>query len=290
MMGVVLSLPTHSRMSALVMERAAGTLHDLLMESDLTMRHSVELALGTARGMAFLHGRRLIHRDLKAQNVLINDYGVPKVSDFGLSRFESSVMDTSVGTPCTMAPEVIRHDPYGLSADVYSFGIVLWQLVTKNPSPYPNMNSAQVVFQVAVAGVRPPIPENVPSELVSLIKECWAQDPEERPAFLQIITRLQSFLSQLPEGEPLAATLRSSGAFSVLGGSSAKKALDSRGVVDMSLGSLAQTSPQSAHDATATSAQGAPASLEPRTGPHESRHILEGPATDSINPDDSANW
>jgi len=163
----------------------------------------VKLSLDIARGMLYLHSSRppLLHRDLKASNILI-DTAVSSgvlcsraiICDFGLSRLETmptqreaSEQASLVGTVATMAPEVISGDRYTAAADVYSFGIVIWELFS-GLLPFSGMNPAQVMFSVTARDMRPPIKSGMmPPEVASLIQRCWRSQPSARPSFLEIV-------------------------------------------------------------------------------------------------------
>jgi len=115
-----------------------------------------------------------------------------KVCDFGLSRIVEQTLSatmTSCGTPCWTAPEILRNSRYTEKADVYSFGILLWEIVTRE-DPYKGMPPFQVVFAVGTQKIRPKIPVSCPPCWAELITQCWAEDPEMRPSFVEL---LQSF-------------------------------------------------------------------------------------------------
>jgi len=98
---------------------------------------------------------------------------------------------TSCGTPAWTAPEVLRNERYTETADVFSFGVVLWELVTRE-EPHHGVPPFQIVFAVGTQGIRPIIPSSCPVEVGSLIEECWAESPDERPDFSEIMKRLES--------------------------------------------------------------------------------------------------
>jgi serine/threonine protein kinase len=171
-----------------------GNLFQLIHDTNLPLPWPMirKIALDICRGMSYLHGCTppLIHRDLKPHNLLVDENWRVKVCDFGLSRFvENKNAMTACGTPAYAAPEVLRNSDYSMSADVYSFGIVLWELVTRDVL-YPNMPPFQIIFAVGTQKSRPPMPHHIPVALACLIRECWDEDPNSRPSFLRITERL----------------------------------------------------------------------------------------------------
>mmetsp|Transcript_43719 Transcript_43719/g.137291 ORF Transcript_43719/g.137291 Transcript_43719/m.137291 type:complete len:141 (-) Transcript_43719:57-479(-) len=109
---------------------------------------------------------------------------------------------TFCGTPYWTAPEVIRQENYTLKADVFSYAIILWELVT-GKEPYDGMEGLNVAYAVADDGLRPDVPNICPEGYPELLAECWSDDPEERPEFGKILERLQElgkmFSTQRPE-------------------------------------------------------------------------------------------
>ena len=147
------------------------------------------------RGMNFLHTHSpvIIHRDLKSLNLLVDSDWNVKVSDFGLSRFKvSTLMTGQCGTYQWMAPEVVRGHSYTEKADVYSFGINLWEIYTR-AIPYNNVVPIQAAVAVMNQGLRPELPVNTPLEYSKLVRECWNQNSNLRPSFEEILIRLGKF-------------------------------------------------------------------------------------------------
>jgi serine/threonine protein kinase len=144
------------------------------------------IALGIAEGMEYLHSKRLIHRDLKSLNVLLDENHHPKIADFGLSRtWGDSIMTQNVGTKRWMALEVVRGESYDEKADVYSFGIVLWELLT-GCIPFEDLSDFQMTMKVTMEEWRPHLPATCPQKLGTLIRNCWNSNPTNRPAFKMI--------------------------------------------------------------------------------------------------------
>lgn len=175
-----------------------GSLHDFLKAG---ARHGIKIsmslifrfALDIARGVYYLHRKcKVVQRDLKARNILIDRSLNAKVADFGLSRVMGDPENgmTACGTPAWTAPEIIRNigGSYTEKVDVYSFGIVMWEMVARR-EPYQGQKGVQVAF-AAAEGMRPEVPATCPENYAGLMQRCWANDPEERPSFKEILTEL----------------------------------------------------------------------------------------------------
>lgn len=163
-------------------------------------------ALNIAEGMEYLHftaPQSVIHRDLKSKNVVISTDMVCKLCDFGSSKFhENTIKQSSIlaGTMAWMAPEVIKESIVSISSDTYSFGIVLWELLTCK-APYDDMENLQVAWVVTMKGERPHIPNECPKEFKVLIQSCWKEDPSSRPNFKCIVKIIESLKSNESLGE-----------------------------------------------------------------------------------------
>mmetsp|Transcript_31719 Transcript_31719/g.48630 ORF Transcript_31719/g.48630 Transcript_31719/m.48630 type:complete len:1000 (-) Transcript_31719:70-3069(-) len=168
-----------------------GSLLSLLSDSTRFYEY-LPIALDIANGMAYLHHLDIIHRDLKPSNVLMTRDHRAKIADFGMSVANTGQeLTAETGTYRYMAPEVIRHESYSSNADVYSFGIVLWQLITREV-PFATMTPIQAAYAVA-EGRRPEIPASCPEQLREIITLCWDQDSHKRPSFTYIVMALADY-------------------------------------------------------------------------------------------------
>ncbi|KAJ9673432.1 hypothetical protein PVL29_023163 [Vitis rotundifolia] len=181
---------------------SGGSVYDFLhkQKGSFKLPSLLKVAIDVSKGMNYLHQNDIIHRDLKAANLLMDENKVVKVADFGVARVQaqSGVMTAETGTYRWMAPEVIEHKPYDHKADVFSFGIVLWELLT-GKLPYEHSTPLQAAVGVVQKGLRPTIPSHTCPSLVKLIKRCWHQEPSLRPEFTEIMEILQQIASKVVE-------------------------------------------------------------------------------------------
>uniref|UniRef100_A0A0D9XG84 non-specific serine/threonine protein kinase n=1 Tax=Leersia perrieri TaxID=77586 RepID=A0A0D9XG84_9ORYZ len=156
------------------------------------------VAMDVSKGMSYLHQNNIIHRDLKTANLLMDENGTVKVADFGVARVkaQSGVMTAETGTYRWMAPEVIEHKPYDHKADVFSFGVLMWELLT-GKIPYEYLTPLQAAVGVVQKGLRPTIPKNAHAKLSELLQKCWQQEPAERPDFSEILETLQRIAEEV---------------------------------------------------------------------------------------------
>lgn len=186
----------------------------------LDQRLAIKFALDIAEAMEFLHSRGIIHRDLKPDNLLLtNDQKMVKLVDFGLAREETltEMMTAETGTYRWMAPELystvtLRNGEkkhYNQKVDVYSFSIVLWELLT-NRMPFEGMSNLQAAYAAAFKGTRPSLSEslNLPSELTFILQSCWAEDASMRPNFTQVVHMLNTYLSSLAPPEQMVPQMQ----------------------------------------------------------------------------------
>lgn len=168
-------------------------------EDQLVPGQLVAMLLGIASGMNYLSGHNYVHRDLAARNILVNQNLCCKVSDFGLTR----LLDDFDGTYETQggkipirwtAPEAIAHRIFTTASDVWSFGIVMWEVLSFGDKPYGEMSNQEVMKSIE-DGYRLPPPVDCPAPLYELMKNCWAYDRARRPHFLQLQAHLEQLLT-----------------------------------------------------------------------------------------------
>lgn len=186
-----------SRACCVVVEfLAGGTLKNLLYENrkkKLAYKIVIQLALDLSRGLSYLHSKKIVHRDVKAENMLLDTNRTLKIADFGVARVEAQNpkdMTGETGTLGYMAPEVLDGKPYNRKCDVYSFGICLWEIYCCD-LPYPDLSFAEVSSAVVRHNLRPEIPRCCPSMLSSIMKKCWDANPEKRPEMDEVVRLLE---------------------------------------------------------------------------------------------------
>jgi len=170
----------------------------------LPLKDVLNIARGIANALFHCHtaidGCMVLHRDLKPDNIGFTSEGKLKLIDFGLSRiieisspFSDEVYEMTGGTGSLryMAPEVANSNPYNYKADVYSFGILVWELLSCK-KPFVNLNIDSFFEEIVNGGARPPIDSKWPKKLVALMERCWTADIDKRPSFQEIIVALDS--------------------------------------------------------------------------------------------------
>ncbi|CAG5132713.1 unnamed protein product, partial [Candidula unifasciata] len=167
---------------------ANGSLLDYLRNDrhrQITLTHLIDMASQVASGMAYLEQKNFIHRDLAARNILVGENNIVKVADFGLAR----ILDNEEYNPKVSrfpikwtAPEAALRQKFSVKSDVWSFGILLYELMTRGRIPYPGMDNKTVLDQVE-RGYRMDKPANTPDGVYTKMLECWLERPEQRPTF-----------------------------------------------------------------------------------------------------------
>eukprot|EP00249_Psilotum_nudum_P024842 c29305_g1_i1 orf=195-5231(+) len=183
-----------------------GSLKQVLQRKDRTIdrRKRLLIAMDAAFGMEYLHGKNIVHFDLKCENLLVNmrdpQRPICKVGDLGLSKVKHQTLVSGGvrGTLPWMAPELLNGSSSLVSekVDVFSFGITMWELLT-GEEPYSNMHYGAIIGGIVNNTLRPPIPGWCDPAWRSLMERCWSADPHERPAFSEIAGKLRAMAALL---------------------------------------------------------------------------------------------
>ncbi|XP_058471153.1 tyrosine-protein kinase Lck isoform X1 [Solea solea] len=178
-----------------------GSLVDYLKTtegSSVAMNILIDMAAQVADGMAFIEQRNYIHRDLRAANILVSHELICKIADFGLARLiEDNEYTAREGAKFPIkwtAPEAINYGTFSIKSDVWSFGILLTEIVTYGRIPYPGMSNPEVI-QNLERGYRMPKPDNCSDGLYNVMDECWKESPEDRPTFEYLRSVLEDFFT-----------------------------------------------------------------------------------------------
>ena len=182
----------------IVTEYAAnGSLYDYLRKrtTPLPLKQKLEWAIQAAKGIGYLRDNNVLHRDIKSGNFLITRDNVLKICDFGIAKDLTSTKTATSekGTVRWLAPEVFTEEKLSPKADIFAFGIMLWELET-GEIPYKGIRSERVMWIVGNKGQRPEIPTNCNPELKDLMQRCWDGDRGNRPDVEKILEQLQSYL------------------------------------------------------------------------------------------------
>ncbi|XP_029657367.2 tyrosine-protein kinase Fer-like isoform X4 [Octopus sinensis] len=164
-----------------------------------TRNQLVLMCENASSGMNYLESKNCIHRDLAARNCLVGENSVIKISDFGMSREEEMyvVSDGMKQIPIKWtAPEALNYGKYTSLCDVWSFGILMWEVFSSGLTPYQGMSNAQAKERID-AGYRMPAPQGTPEEIYELMHRCWKYDPEARPHFDEINKELKKILATI---------------------------------------------------------------------------------------------
>ena len=188
-----------------VLEYLPHSLHAVLHESPtvkLDRRRALDLLRDAARALRYLHSLSppVVHRDVKPSNFLVDRAWKVKLCDFGLAVDPKA----GAGTPAYMAPELFRADaPYGPPADVYAFGVLMWEVLTRE-LPFGGMGAGAIRAAV-LGGERPVVPLSCPTVLGELMQACWSENPGQRPDAATLLQQLKDAQAALPTARALDA-------------------------------------------------------------------------------------
>jgi mitogen-activated protein kinase kinase kinase 7 len=196
------------KLTCLIMEYAeGGSLYDLLHNSDVnyTTPQAMYWLYQCAKGVEYLHSLRIVHRDLKSPNLLLVGDGTRlTICDFGTACEARTHMTNCTGSAAWMAPEVFEGNNYTEKCDVYSFGIIVWE-VTARKKPFDSIGPGAFRIMWAVhQGERPPMVQKMPPAIENMMTRCWDKEPTVRPSFTEIIEFMELLLKHLDGyNEPL---------------------------------------------------------------------------------------
>ena len=195
------------RRPVIVSEYASnGTISSLLdkerrkqHQSGLSATQKLIVIYGIAEGMRYLHSHKIVHRDLTPENIYLDDKMNSKIGNFGLSTHihtrDSMTFQSTVGVkgnPVYSAPEVLQMNEYSKSSDVYSFGMVVYEIMTTK-QPFSGLSGLNQLFnEVVLKSIRPEMNEDISESYRQLIEYCWSQNPDERPSFDDIVDILKT--------------------------------------------------------------------------------------------------
>ncbi|KAM4854166.1 vascular endothelial growth factor receptor 2 [Thomomys bottae] len=170
-----------------------------LYKDFLTLEHLICYSFQVAKGMEFLASRKCIHRDLAARNILLSEKNVVKICDFGLARDiykdPDYVRKGDARLPLKwMAPETIFDRVYTIQSDVWSFGVLLWEIFSLGASPYPGVKIDEEFCRRLKEGTRMRAPDYTTPEMYQTMLDCWHEEPNQRPTFSELVEHLGNLL------------------------------------------------------------------------------------------------
>uniref|UniRef100_A0A1A7YG07 Mitogen-activated protein kinase kinase kinase 7 n=1 Tax=Iconisemion striatum TaxID=60296 RepID=A0A1A7YG07_9TELE len=273
----------------LVMEYAeGGSLYNVLHGAEplpyYTASHAMSWCLQCSRGVSYLHGMKpkaLIHRDLKPPNLLLVAGGtVLKICDFGTACDIQTHMTNNKGSAAWMAPEVFEGSNYSEKCDVFSWGIILWEVITRR-KPFDEIGGPAFRIMWAVHnGTRPPLIKNLPKPIESLMTRCWSKDPSQRPSMEEIVKIMTHLMKYFPgSDEPLQYQYSDEGQSN--SANSTVSGLDYTGTSNKSDVNMEHSDSQGSNDTIKITPQFAPY-FKPKGDPSRTLPLSSGDSVESL--------
>uniref|UniRef100_A0AAX7VMJ8 receptor protein-tyrosine kinase n=1 Tax=Astatotilapia calliptera TaxID=8154 RepID=A0AAX7VMJ8_ASTCA len=193
-------------------EKERSSESDDIDELSLDAEDLLSFSYQVAKGMEYITSRNCIHRDLAARNILLTHGRVAKICDFGLARDittdASYVLRGNARLPVKwMSPESIFDCVYTIESDVWSYGILLWEIFSLGNSPYPGMQVGSAFYRMIQEGHRMSRPEYAPTEMYDMMLSCWNHDPLKRPSFKKLVEKTELLLSENTKNVSARTTL-----------------------------------------------------------------------------------
>ncbi|XP_031141474.1 mitogen-activated protein kinase kinase kinase 7 isoform X1 [Sander lucioperca] len=275
----------------LVMEYAeGGSLYNVLHGAEplpyYTASHAMSWCFQCSQGVAYLHGMKpkaLIHRDLKPPNLLLVAGGtVLKICDFGTACDIQTHMTNNKGSAAWMAPEVFEGSNYSEKCDVFSWGIILWEVITRR-KPFDEIGGPAFRIMWAVHnGTRPPLIKNLPKPIESLMTRCWSKDPSQRPSMEEIVKIMTHLMKYFPESdEPLQYPYQYSDEGQSNSATSTGSYVDNTGTSNKSDTNMEHSDSQGSNDTIKITPQFAPY-FKPKADPLRTLPLSRGGSVESL--------
>ncbi|PKK63255.1 kinase-like protein [Rhizophagus irregularis] len=167
---------------------------------DITWQKRLEILYALAEGLSILHEKNLIHGNLHDGNVLFDD-SLTLISDLGISRYQISSNNGAYGVLPFIAPELLKNKPYTMASDIYSFGMIMWELIVGKAPFADRAHDEELATEICRKGLRPEIPSDIPECFINLLRQCWDSNPFKRPCANRLRKTIHEWISSNPSSE-----------------------------------------------------------------------------------------